>query len=46
MTEKEAEDLCRMVRIGVDLSPKYSYHPKTKEELRDLIEELIEKKRK
>ncbi len=44
MTEKEAEDLCRMVRIGVDLSPKYNYHPKTKEELKDLIEELIEKR--
>ena len=39
MTEKEAEDLCRMIRVGVDLSRKY--HPKTKEELIDLIEELI-----
>ena len=40
MTEKEAEELCRMIRVGVDLSKKY--HPKTKEELKDLIEELIE----
>ena len=44
MTGKEAEDLCRMVRIGVDLSPKYNYHPKTEEELRDLIEKLIEER--
>ena len=45
MTEKEAEDLCRMVRIGVDLSkPKYNYHPKTKEELGNLINELIEER--
>ena len=45
MTEKEAEDLCRMIRVGVDLSkPKYNYHPKTKEELKDLIEELIKKR--
>ena len=43
MTEKEAEDLCRMVRIGVDLSkPKYNHHPKTREELKDLIDKLIE----
>ena len=44
MTEKEAGDLCRMVRIGVDLSPKYNYHPKTREELKDLIEELIKER--
>ena len=45
MTEKEAKDLCRMIRVGVDLSkPKYTYRPKTKKELRDLIEELIEER--
>ena len=45
MTEKEAEDLCRMIRVGVDLSkPKYNYHPKTKDELKDLIEELLKKR--
>ena len=45
MTEKEAEDLCRMIRVGVDLSkPKHNYHPKTKDELKDLIEELIEER--
>ena len=45
MTEKEAEDLCRMVRLGVDLSrPKHNYHPKTKEELVDLVKKLIEKR--
>ena len=44
MTEKEAEDLCKMIRIGVDLSPKYNYHPETREELKNLIEELIEKR--
>ena len=32
MTEKEAEDLCKMIRVGVDLSPKYNYHPETGEE--------------
>ena len=45
MTEKEAEDLCKMIRVGVDLSkPKYNYHPKTKEELGNLINELIEER--
>ena len=45
MTEKEAEDLCRMVRLGVDLSrPKHNYHPKTKEELVDLVKKLIEER--
>ena len=45
MTEKEAEDLCRMIRIGVDLSkPKYNYYPKTKEELKDLVKELIKER--
>ena len=45
MTEKEAEDLCRMVRIGVDLSrPKYNYHPKTKEELMVIVNELIKER--
>ena len=45
MTEKEAEELCRMIRIGVDLSrPKYKYQPKTKEELEDLIKKLIEER--
>ena len=45
MTEKEAEDLCRMIRIGVDLGkPKYNYHPKTREELKYLVEKLIEKR--
>ena len=45
MTEKEAEDLCRMIRVGVDLSkPRYNYHPKTKEELGNLINELIEER--
>ena len=42
MTEKEAKDLCRMIRLGVDLSRKY--HPKTTKELRDLIEKLIEER--
>ena len=42
MTEKEAEDLCRMIRVGVDLSRKYQ--PKTKEELKDLIKKLIEER--
>ena len=42
MTEKEAEELCRMIRVGVDLSkPEYAYHPKTRDELKDLIEKLI-----
>ena len=42
MTIKKAEDLYKMIRVGVDLSrPKYNYHPKTKEELIDLIKELI-----
>ena len=45
MTEKEAEDLCRMIRVGVDLSkPKYNYHPKTKDELKYLVEKLIEER--
>ena len=46
MTEKEAEDLCRMIRLGVDLSrpPIYNYLPKTREELMDLIEKLIEER--
>ena len=44
MTEKEAEDLCKMIRVGVDLSPKYNYHPETGEELKDLIKKLIEKR--
>ena len=45
MTEKEAEDLCKMVRLGVDLSkPKYNYRPKTREELKDLIEKLIKER--
>ena len=42
MTEKEAEDLCKMVRIGVDSCKKYQ--PQTKEELKDLIEELIKER--
>ena len=42
MTEKEAEDLCKMIRVGVDLSKKYQ--PRTTEELKDLIKELIEKR--
>ena len=42
MTEKEAKDLCRMIRVGVDLSKKH--YPKTKEELKDLIEELIKER--
>ena len=44
MTEKEAEDLCRMIRVGVDLSPKYQ--PRTKEKLKDLIEDLIKERGK
>ena len=45
MTEKEAEDLCKMIRIGVDLSkPNYKYYPETKDELIDLIEKLIEER--
>ena len=44
MTEKEAEELCKMIRVGVDLSPKYNYHPETGEELKNLIEELIEER--
>ena len=44
MTEKEAEELCRMIRIGVDLSPKYNYHPKTKEELMVIVNELIKER--
>ena len=43
MTEKEAEDLCRMIRVGVDLS-KPKYYPETRMELRGLIGELIEKR--
>ena len=35
MTIEEAEELCRMVN---------TYHPETREELRDLIEELIEER--
>ena len=43
MTEKDAEELCKMVRIGVDLGkPKYNHHPK--EKLKDLIEELIKER--
>ena len=41
MTEKEVEDLCRMIRVGVDLSKKYQ--PRTKEKLEDLIKELVKK---
>ena len=37
MTIKEAEDLCKMVN---------NYHPKTKEELINLIKKLIKKKGK
>ena len=45
MTGKEAEDLCRMIRVGVDLSrPKYNYHPKTKEELMVIVNELIKER--
>ena len=44
MTEKEVEDLCRMIRVGVDLSKKYQ--PRTKEKLEDLIKELVKKKGK
>ena len=36
MTEKEAEELCRMVN--------YNYCPKTREELEDLIKKLIKKR--
>ena len=43
MTKKEAEDLCRMVRIGVDLS-KPKYRPKTKKELKSLVKELIKER--
>ena len=45
MTIKEAEDLCRMIRIGVDSSKsKYNYHPKTKEELMVIVNELIKER--
>ena len=45
MTEKEAENLCRMIRVGVDLSAhKYNYHPKTKKELINLIKDLIKER--
>ena len=48
MTEKEAEDLCKMVRIGVDLSKpkynKYNYHPKTDTGLRYIVVKLIEER--
>ena len=45
MTEKEAENLCKMIRVGVDLSKyKHYYHPKTKDELEDLIDKLIKER--
>ena len=43
MTIEEAEELCKMIRVGVDLS-KPKYQPKTTKELRDLIKELIEER--
>ena len=48
MTEKEAEDLCRMIRVGVDLSKpkynKYNYHPKTDIEFRYIVVKLIKER--